>query len=68
MKLVLFPSYFNASTSQGVFHGGTTELYQIFVKFSIREESLMESVDCRFLITEWDVDLLFVEPSYVVSE
>ena len=68
MKLVLFPSYFNPCTIQGVSHGGTIELFQIFVELSIREESLAESVSYRLLVTEWDRDLLFVELSYVVSE
>ena len=48
MKLILFLYYLVRCIGQDIFHCEAIELGQVFVEFSIREESLTESIDCCF--------------------
>ncbi len=54
MELVLFPSDFCPGAGEGVLHGGAVELSQVFVEFTVREETLSESVYCCLIVTKWD--------------
>ena len=68
MELVLFPSYFSPYTSQGVFHGGTIELCQIFVELPIRRSPLRKASAAISWLQNGMETFFFIEPSHVVSE
>ena len=68
MEFILFPSYLSPYMDQDIFHYGAIKLGQVLVELSIREESLMESVDRDLLVAKRDGDLFSIEPSHVVSQ
>lgn len=68
MELILFPTYFYPSMGKYVFHGGAVELGRVLVEFPIREDTLSECVCCCLLVAEWNVNLLPIEATDIVSE
>ena len=60
MKLIPLPSNLNPSSGQGIFHGGAVELDQLFIKLTVREESLSEGIGGSLLMAEGDGHLLSV--------
>ena len=68
MKLIFFSFDLDPSLGQDILHHGAIEFSEFFVELSIKEEFLLESVDCSLLIAEWNRDLLLVKASDVVTE
>ena len=66
MELIFLPYDLYPCSGQGILHRGTVN--QLFIHFSVREESLSKGVDGNPLMAEGDGHLLFVEPSNIVTE